>query len=106
MQEDAKLVCNLCGTSFEHEDDGEGCTQLHHTFGYGSDWDGVSVTLNVCGSCVRRLAVSSVYAPYIKDNFDYYTNSTPEKIISQWRDEITNELLDSLNEFAKEMGLE
>ena len=49
-----KLVCNMCGKDFDMWDTQEKFG-FHHHVGYGSEFDGEAINLDLCCECFDKL---------------------------------------------------
>lgn len=49
-----KLVCNMCGKDFDMWDTQENFG-FHHHVGYGSEFDGEVINLDLCCECFDKL---------------------------------------------------
>lgn len=49
-----KRVCNVCGKDFDLWDTQEGFG-FHYTVGYGSEFDGQGINLDLCCDCFDKL---------------------------------------------------
>lgn len=62
-------ICNKCGSNIE-EYEVEGSVLITKKLGYGSAYDGSTLSLNICPGCLDDLIVMCVENPIVTDGFD------------------------------------
>jgi hypothetical protein len=64
------IVCNICGKTIQTENGipREDFIDIKKHWGYFSDKDGVSWSLNICESCADRLAKDCAIPVEVKDD--------------------------------------
>ena len=56
--------CNKCGKTFDKWDYEEDYS-IHRTLGYGSEYDGSELELDLCCNCMKSLIEECVISPII-----------------------------------------
>lgn len=56
-------ICNKCGKKFDMWDESEGYG-FHRKLGYGTIYDGMTLKLNLCCSCMESLIAACSVSPF------------------------------------------
>lgn len=64
-----RVLCNLCGSSFSFFDDAQGYS-IYKDIGYGSDFDGNKLELDICVGCMDELINKCAINPVTTDEFN------------------------------------
>lgn len=58
----SEIICNVCGKEFDVWDK-QASFSIHKRCGYGTKYDGETITLDICCECMERLVDSCMISP-------------------------------------------